>query len=425
MIEQELLYRLAVALGIGLLIGLQREYAFSQKSLQKKQKAFSAGARTYPLFALVGWLAAYLLQEMETPLPAVILLAGAIGLIVTAYSVTSRTGSVGITSETSSIVTVGIGMLAFWGELLLSTTIGVTVMLLLSLKLEFQQITRRITAEDVVATLKFAVISAIILPILPTTPLGPPPFDVVNLQKVWLMAVFISGIGFAGYVLIKIVGTEQGISLSGFLGGLVSSTAVTLTFSQRSRRERDLSAPFAIAIIASWTVMFVRVLVELTVINPGLLRSTWLPMSLTGLAGLVYGVFVWRRAKSDQTHDVTMNNPFELGLAIQFAILYGIILVAANGAQQYFGDTGVYLSSVLSGLVDMHAITLSMAQLSLPGGPLSEPVAARAIVLAAVSNTLVKSGIVLFSGAPPLRRALLPGVILIVVVAVSSAFVLI
>jgi uncharacterized membrane protein (DUF4010 family) len=421
----EQLYRFGVALGIGLLIGLQREYAYAKKNQTEAQAGLFAGTRTFPLLGMIGWLAAFSADSLNSPFPFIAIILPTFLLIITAYHNTARHGEIGMTTEVAGLLTILIGAVCYWDHLQLALAIGVAVMVLLSLKIELHTIATHITQEDVVATLKFAVISAIILPILPDTPLGPSPLDVLNLRKVWLMVVFISGIGFAGYLLIKLVGARQGIGLSGLLGGLVSSTAVTLTFAQRSHRQPSLAKAFALAIMVSWTVMFGRVLVEVLVVNPALLRVVWMPITVAGLVGLIYGIYLYRGAESAEAEDIEVSNPFELTPAIQFAILYGVIIFAANAAQIYFGNAGLFLSSILSGLADVDAITLSMADLSRTGGSLDMRTAAQAIVLATMSNTVVKGGIVVFSGSASLRRAIGPGIALILVSAVSIAFLII
>ena len=261
------------------------------------------------------------------------------------------------------------------------------------------------------------------LPILPDRSFGPPPFDVLNPYNIWWMVVLISGISFAGYVLMKMVDAGRGIGLTGLLGGLVSSTAVTLTFTQRSKEQPPLSNAFAIAILGAWTVMFLRVLVEVFAVNRGLLVQLWLPMSAGALVGLVYGALLYRRQALALTNEIEIANPFELGPAIKFGAIYAAILLIARTAEMYFGNTGVYISSVLSGTADLHAITLSMAQLSLSDG-LDPLVAARAVSLATLSNTLVKAGMVAVLGTPALKRVLLPVVPVIVAVTLAAAFLL-
>jgi uncharacterized membrane protein (DUF4010 family) len=272
--------------------------------------------------------------------------------------------------------------------------------------------------------LKFAVISAIVLPILPDEGLGPAPFDVLNPYKIWLMVVFISGISFLGYILIKVAGTRQGIGITGFLGGLASSTAVTLSFSERSQQQLDLAKPFALAIIISWTMMFSRVLVEVAALNPELLGVVWIPMVAAGAIALAYSVYLYFAQRSVEEGDVPLSNPFELGPAVKFGLLYAGILLVSRAAQFYFGDAGIFVSSIVSGLADVDAITLSMAELSRGEGTLTISTASQAIVLATMSNTVVKGGIVLFMGSKALRQALLPGFLLVLATGLGVGFLL-
>jgi uncharacterized membrane protein (DUF4010 family) len=282
---------------------------------------------------------------------------------------------------------------------------------------------RTLTREDIVAALQLAVISAIILPVLPNQAFWDAPFDVLNPFKIWLMVVFISGISFLGYVLIKFVGPKQGIGLTGLLGGLVSSTAVTLSFSERSNKEIRLAKPFALAITVAWTVMFTRILVEVGVLNRDLLGIVWLPLVAAGLVGLAYGIFLFFSQRAEESGDVEFSNPFDLGAAVKFGLLYGVVLLVARAAQINLGDTGVFLSSIVSGLADVDAITLSLAELSLSGG-LELHTAARGIVLAAMSNTVVKGGIVMVGGGLALRKALLPGFLLMLATGIGVGFLL-
>ncbi len=421
MIDTLFFFRFGVALFIGILVGLQREFASDQ--VADRAREMFAGVRTFAMMSLAGCTAAFVADLLEEPWAFILLVLPLGALITAAYYITASRGDVGMTTETAAVVTILAGALCYWDQLALAVAIGVITTALLSFKLELHGFAARLTREDTVATLKFAIITAIILPVLPNESFWPPPFDVLNPYKIWLMVVLISGISFLGYVLIKLVGSRQGIGLTGFLGGLVSSTAVTLSFSQRSQTEGRLARPFALAIIIAWTVMFIRVLIEVLVTNVPLLWVVWLPITAAGLAGLAYGAYLFFGPKSEEdTGDVSVSNPFELGPAITFGLLYGLILLAARAAQLYFGDTGVYVSSILSGLADVDAITLSMAELSNTGN-IELPIASRAIVLAAMSNTLVKGGIVVASGAAALRRALLPGFLLILVTGVTLAFV--
>ena len=414
MTQLELFYRFGVALFIGILIGMEREHA-----KPGGEKMF-AGVRTFALLALAGCTGALLVAVTGAAalFVGVLVIVGA--LIAVSYFVSASRGEMGLTTEIAGLITVLLGALCYWDYLELAVALAVAITVLLSLKIELESFADRISRDDVFAALKFAVITLIILPLLPKEPLGPAPFDVLVPYNIWLMVVLISGINFLGYVLVKLVGAKQGIGLTGFLGGLVSSTAVTLSFSERSQREIDLAKPFALAIIVAWTVMFARVLVEVAVINIELLLILWVPITAAAIAGLLYSYWLYRKQKVDEKGEVTVSNPFELGAAIKFGLLYALVLLISRTAQLYLGDTGIYLSSILSGLVDVDAITLSMAQLS-KHGEIALDTAKLAIVLAAMSNTVVKGGIVLVTGTAALRKAILPGFLLILIVGIGVA----
>jgi uncharacterized membrane protein (DUF4010 family) len=415
----ELLLRFGIALLIGVLIGLEREYA----RLKEDVKAF-AGVRTFPLVALLGCCAG-LMTDLGGPWAFAILALLVGSLIAISYAIDALQGRVGMTTEAAAVVVFVCGALAYWDYVELAAALAVVTFGFLTLKPQLHRLASRVSSEDMYATLKFAVISLIILPVLPNQTYGPPPFDAFNPYKTWLMVVFISGISFLGYVLIKVVGPRRGIGLTGLLGGLVSSTAVTLSFAQRSEEQPDLARPFALAITLAWTVMFGRVLVEVAVLNRELLSELWLPMVAAMVAGLAFCIIYYLVQRTRQESDVEVSNPFELGPAIKFGLLYAAILLVAKVAQYYFQDAGVYLASVVAGLTDVDAITLSMAELSGAPGGVSLSTGARAVVLAVIANTVVKGGIALTTGSGTLRRALLPPLLLMLIVSAVAGFLLI
>ena len=174
----------------------------------------------------------------------------------------------------------------------------------------------------------------------------------------------------------------------------------------------------------AWTVMFARVLVEVGVLNLQLLRLVWIPIASAGVVGLLYCVYLHLSQRTTEKDTQEFSNPFDLVSAIKFGLLYALILVVARAAQLYFGDTGVYISSLLSGLADVDAITISLAQLS-NAGTVSMTVAAQSIVIAAIANTIAKGAIVIIGGASPLKKALLPGMLLVLLTAVVVTFIVI
>ena len=416
--QPQLFLRFGAAIAIGFLIGLQREFATGGKN-----REIVAGERTFSLMGLVGALAAMAADVLDAPIAffGIILLLGIFSAV--AYFIDAWRGHVGLTTEAAMVVTILIGALCYWGYLALAVAIGIATTTLLSLKLETDRLVSNLTRQDIFAALQFAVISAIVLPVLPNESFFAAPFDVLNPFKIWLMVVFITGISFLGYVAIKVVGPEQGIGLTGFLGGLVSSTAVTLSFSERSSRQPKLSKPFALAIMVAWTVMFSRVLIEVGVLNRALLSVVWVPLAAAGFVGLLYIVYLHFSQRAAEKGDVKVANPFDLASAIKFGLLYGVVLLISRAAHMYFGNTGILISSLISGIADVDAITLSMADLSRTGVVKIET-ASQAIVVPAMSNTIVKRGIALMGGSPELRKALWPGILLMSVIGIGVAFIL-
>ena len=411
-------YRFGAALAIGVLIGLQREYAYGGS-----EEELFAGVRTFALIGLLGCAAALAADELSSPWGFVSIVIPMAALIVAAHFVGAwHHEGIGLTTEMASLLTALAGALCYWDYLALAAALAVVATVLLSLKPEMHAFAQKITRQDVYATLKFAVITAIVLPVLPNETFGPPPLDVLNPYEVWWIVVLISGISFLGYLLIKIVGPRQGISLTGLLGGVISSTPVTVNFSQRSQEENDLAKPFALAITVAWAVTYLRVMVEVATLNAALLKTLCPPLTISALAGLAYGGFLHLSQKTDEQGDVSFSNPFELSTALKFGLFYAVVLIVSKTAQIYLGDVGVYLSSAISGLPDADAVTLSMTQLSSGPGGLDTATAARAIVLGVMSNTATKGGIVLVSGSPSLRRAILPGLVLMLASGVGVAF---
>jgi uncharacterized membrane protein (DUF4010 family) len=280
--------------------------------------------------------------------------------------------------------------------------------LMLALKEWLHRLARKIDTADVEATLKFAIVTLIILPLVPDQNYGPAPLDVLNPYKVWLMVVLISGLNFASYLLIKVLGAEHGIGIAGLLGGLASSTAVTLGFSQRSRQADADAAALALGILLAWTVMFFRVVVMTWVISSPLGLRVGAAIGALCIVSLGACYWLWRRRRAQERGEVKAGqNPFELDEAIKFGLLFGVVVFVAKAAQVYLGDAGLYLAAGIAGLTDVDAITLAMADLARNDAQNLE-VATRAIVIAALANTLVKSGLAASLGSPELRRLTLP-----------------
>jgi uncharacterized membrane protein (DUF4010 family) len=417
--ETDLFFRFGIALVIGILIGMEREHSVSAESDLRY-----AGVRTFALIALTGCAGGLASHIMNSPWPmaAIFLVVG--GLNTVAYLSAAQRGRIGGTTEVAAILTLLLGSLCYWGYLTVAVAIAVATTLLLSLKLELHRFVQVLSREDVYAALKLAVISAIILPVLPNQTYGPPPFDVLNPYRIWLMVVFISGISFAGYVLMQVINPRSGIALTGLLGGLVSSTAVTLSFSQRSKGQAAFTRAFAMAITVAWAIMYIRILVQVAVVNTSLLPSLWLPMLAPTVAAGLYAGWLYLRQRNVEADRVELANPFELRPALIFGAIYAVTLLLTRAAEIYLGQAGLYITGLIAGIADVNAITLTMAELSSRQGGPAPLVAVNTIVLAAVSNTIAKTGIVLWFGASSLRRAILPSSLIILAVSLGAVFLL-
>jgi uncharacterized membrane protein (DUF4010 family) len=409
----DLALRFAAALGLGVLLGLERE--------RVKTPTGFAGVRTIGLIALTGGVAAFFDRVLDRPSLAFAVFVAVSALVIASYAVTAREGDVGITTEMSAVLAFLLGFLCVSGHVLTAAGLAVASGAILALKDWLHRFSHTIEPADVEATLKFAIVSIIILPLVPNRDFGPPPLDVINPYKIWLMVVLISGLNFASYLLVKIVGAEHGIGLTGLLGGLVSSTAVTLGFAQRSREEPAQVSPLGLGILIAWTVMFARVVVLVAAIDRGLVLPVAISMAAFGVPSLVICWILWRRQRSSHTATVKAGeNPFELGAAIRFGLIFGVITFAAKAAQVYLGNAGLYLAGAIAGLTDVDAISLSMAQLVKADAANTIP-AVRTIVIAVASNTLFKAGMVAFLGARGLRRIVVAAAAVILAAGALSA----
>ncbi|MBX3048061.1 MAG: MgtC/SapB family protein [Anaerolineales bacterium] len=421
MSDIELFIRFGAAMAIGFSIGLQREFSHREGGKANGVQTLPAGERTFALIGLSGALAAMASDQFRQPLIFFGLLMAVGLLLVIGYVFKARNEHFGMTTEAAILVTVLLGGLCYWNYVGLAVSLGVITALILSIKLETDRLVTALTREDIFAALQFAVISAIVLPLLPSGVLFPPPFDVLDPFKIWLMVVFISGISFLGYVLIKLLDNDTGIGITGVLGGLVSSTAVTLALSRRSK-EKGIVRALAVAIMVAWAIMFARILFQVAVLNLDLLRASWLPLLASGLTGFGIAAYLWfSRPRSPANGLVQFSNPFSLGTALSFGLIYALVLLVSRAAQLYLGDQGILLSSFIAGFADVNAITLTLVELANAGG-LDVRVATQGLVLAAVTNTAFKGFLMLQLGSPGLRRTLLPGLIAVLAVAILAVW---
>lgn len=393
-----LLGNIVVSACLGALIGLIRQW---RGQGDKESAQDLAGVRTHTLWAVLGCLGTAASLEY-TPLAFPVVLIAVSAHLIAQRAADEDDDAPGSTSFAAAILTMFCGALVVWDEAKSAVLVAATTMLMLGAKQRIHQVTRKITKDDIRATLQFVAISGVILPLLPNRAMGP--YEAFNPFKTWLMVVLIGGLGFAGYVAIRIVGARAGILLTGVLGGLASSTASTLAFSRRSREDPALSAHYALAVVAACTVMLPRVLIATGVVNREFALRLLLPFGLMALPGIGYAAWVWfrRHPAHHQGDTPVLGNPLNLATAIKFALLYSAIAFLVILVREKEWASSLLPLAFVSGLTDMDAISLSIAS-DLDGEKVGVGLAARAVVLAAVSNTLLKAGMAIGLGSPGLK----------------------
>src|SRR5208337_2563784 len=307
----QIVFNGAMALLMGLLIGIEREHA-------QKDTPLIAGIRTFPLITLFGFLCGLAAKAgWGWMLP--VGLAGVCALAVAAYMVRSQGPYKGTTTEFMALLAFVFGALAALGYLIPAATFAVAATLLLSEKAPLHHLAQSIQEDELYAILKFAVVSVIILPLLPNRAFGP--LQALNPRLIWMVVVLISGLDMVGYVLMKFLGARQGIAVTGILGGMITSTAATFDLSHQARSAgASLARYFALGITIASTIMFVRVVFITAIIDPPLARALTLPIALPFMAGVGISIFLWKRKESDREAAVQVKNPMELGSAIKFAL---------------------------------------------------------------------------------------------------------
>lgn len=384
---------LAVALGIGFLIGFEREWT---KAAEAHAHTF-AGARTFALVALTGGLAG--LIDAGAIVVSVSLLAVS-GLTIIAYwAVAKEKPGTGGTTEIAIIATFLLGVAATRGFLLAASIGGVTVATVLSIKHSVEQWAGTLSHKEIQAALRLLVISVVVLPILPAQGYGP--YQALNPRELWLMVVLISGLSFLGYWLIKFMGAGRGVLLTGLAGGLASSTAITLSLAELARKGAATPS-VAAGIIAANVVMLLRVGLLLLAVSRDVLAVIW-PTLLTGMIiGAVAAAFLWRTAaqNSDHEHTLQLDNPLALKSALLFAGLLALVVLASSFGIDVFGESGLLLVALLTGLVDVDALTLTAGRQAVVGN-VSEYAAGAAVLAAVAANITFKAGAAASVGGKP------------------------
>jgi uncharacterized membrane protein (DUF4010 family) len=377
--SRDVLYILVATFG-GAVVGLERQWSGHASG----PNARFAGVRTFTLIGglagIAGWLCASALMPV-----ALVLLGGLMGLIVAAYARASARDVDG-TTEMAAIVTSGAGVLAGLGHLALASGIVALTSLLLVEKPRLHAWVSRIDEPEMRAGVRFAVMAIVVLPLLPEGPFGP--WGGVRPRALWALVLFFSGLSFVGYVARRMAGPRQGYAVAGLLGGLVSSTNVTITFARLSRDARAPRAALAAGVLAACALLFVRVEITSAVLSQALSRRlipVFVPAFVIGVVGFVLGL---RQREGEGADREGPGNPLEFRSAIQMTALFQAVLFLIHFVQSRFGASGVVVTGALVGLTDMDALTLSMSRQAAAGTDLD--VAALALATGIVSNTIVK-----------------------------------
>lgn len=393
---------LAYALAVGLIIGLER--GWSQRDKSEGQRF--AGLRTFAITSLLGGLLPLLTHVLPETFVLVLWVAvffSITALVVVAHLLEARqTSDFGITTELALLLTFLLGSLCAIGLVEIAVPAAVIAAFLLSLKPLLHGWLERLQQRELFAILQMLLISVVLLQLLPNEGIGPG--NVINPYLVGWMVVLITGISFVGYFAIKVLGSHRGILLTGLLGGLASSTAVTLSLSRIGKVQQQGHKLLVAAILLAAGTMFPRMLLEVAVLNQELLHSLFWPLTAMMLVTYVGVFYLIRRARQGaKAVHIGIDNPFDIVTALKFAALLVVILILAHYAHEYFDALGIYAVAAISGLTDVDAITLSLAKMSVNG--LSNTVAVPAILLAASVNTAVKVGLVATLGHPNMRLA--------------------
>ncbi|WP_216821663.1 DUF4010 domain-containing protein [Uliginosibacterium sp. TH139] len=396
-----------IALLIGALLGVERE-----KKKADTQKPSFAGIRTFMLLSETGALAAWLSAQNAMPAIFVTTLIGLLILIAAAYLLEKRAdaASIGITTELAGLSVFLLGAAVMLGQVAIAVGLAVINTALLALKDPLHGAIQKLGKDDIFAGLKLLIASFIVLPLLPQQAVDP--WAALNPYKLWLLVVLISALSLVGYVAMRWLGSARGVAVTGLTGGLVSSTAVTLSLARESRSAADparqLDDAYAAGVLIAWSVMFVRVLVMVTLLNVALLRPLLAPFTAMLLVNAALAGWYYHQSLRDMAHQiervgvVPLKNPFSLWAATKFGLLFAVVLLLVELARRSFSASGLIYVAVLAGMTDVDAITLSMVDFA--RAPEQLQLAAYAVVAAVWANTLAKAALTLVLGSRGMAR---------------------
>ena len=389
----KLLESLLIALALGVLIGAERGVARVRQRVE--EKTTFAGIRTFTLIALLGALSLHFTNYFGKVF-FVVSFFGFVLLVTAAYIITSKKEKdVGTTTEITAILTFFYGALCMTEYRLVAIVLAIFTTVILYTKKPAYAFLGRITDEEFYATLKFAIIAFVVLPFLPKDDY----LGFFNPYRIWLIVVIISGIEFVGYVIMKLMQPRKGIAIIGFLGGIISSTALVLNASRESNREKMLTNSLAFSSVLASSTVFLKLILEVYIVNKAVVDKVALPMIIMFIFGMMGALFLWKRSKAEEeiTTINDLKSPFTLRPALKFAVFFAFIIFLVTFANKYLGVGGVYVTSAIGGLANLDAPTVSLA--SLAYRDITAEVATLGIVIAGCINTGSKAGMAFLLGS--------------------------
>ena len=384
--QVDLFRRLAVALAIGLLIGLEQGW----RQREDAEGGRTAGLRTHALTGLLGGICAALSVVSHPSVLATALVCFTAAFTLFAWFEAVSEKNFSVTSVVAAVLTFALGAYAVLGDQLMAVAAAVAMALLLALKDPLHSWVRQLSWLEVRAVLVLLAMSFLLLPVLPNRAIDP--WGALNPAEIWLLAILIAGVSLGGYVAVKTMGDHAGIAIAALAGGLASSTATTLSFARLARDHHEAAPMLTGGILLAGVVMIVRVIVIALALAPSLIGQLLLPATAGALVLMTGGGFlILGRKKDDQESPslLQLKNPFDVATALKLTALIAVIMLAAKVLSSISSTSGLYLLAAISGIADVDALTLSMARLS--GSQVSLSDAAIAILMAVCMNTASKA----------------------------------
>ena len=399
---------LIVAILGGAAVGVERQ----RSGHASGPDARLGGIRTFTLLGTLAGIAGYL-AESDLAIPAALLVSGALALVVAGYVRASK-HDIDATTEVAALVVIGAGILAGLGQLRLSAALTTITVLLLAEKPRIHGLVARLDEPTMLAAARFAVMSVVILPLLPVGPFGPSPG--IKPRDLWMLVLLFSGMSFVGFIAQRLSGAA-GYPLTGLLGGLVSSTSVTLTFARLSKTHQQQETPLATGAVAASTVLFLRVAFAVAILDVTLLPVLARYLAAPFIVGLAAVALAWRSLRGSHAEGGSVQNPLQLKNAIELTLLFQVVLYVVYYVRQWVGDAGLMVTGFVLGLTDVDALTLSMTRSVATG--IAIEMACRAIVMGIIANSIMKAIIAFAIGTR--RFGWQAGAALIVMAAAGAA----